>query len=95
MEQAAFAACSLRCTGEAVASAIAWVGDVPVAWSVGVAAGEMTVFGSPFGAPAIATPVSDPGVDASLASPYPLLSHVSTLLDAGKYVFAERLHLSL
>lgn len=84
-ESASFISCTLQCTGTWIPSAVAWVGSVPVAWAVTAAgvSNTLTVFGSPFGAPTIGIPVSEPGVDASLLSPYPLLGHVSMLVNAG------------
>ena len=82
-EPASFVACTLLCRDGSTASPLAWVGATPVAWAVsaGPNGGSLTVFGSPFGAPSEATPVSDPGVDATLPSPYPLLGHIAFILD--------------
>lgn len=80
VEPSAFSACTLRCSGAATSSAIAWVGTVPVAWKVtaGAGVGALLIFGSPFGGPSTGVAVQDPGVDATLPSPYPLLNHIAS-----------------
>ena len=86
-----FSACSLDCSTDAGATAtvVAWAaaaaGPVPVAWRVTSSsaggAGEMLIFAAPFGISSGAPlPAPDPGVDASLGSPFPLLQHVQTTL---------------
>ena len=86
-EPDAFAACTLApCSDGAAATPVAWVAatGLPLVWRVSSAAGSaatLTVFASPFGVGAgPPAPAPDPGVDASLGSPYPLVAHVRAAL---------------
>ncbi len=82
-EPAAFVSCTLACppAGTATATPVAWIAATgqPVAWAT---SSGLLAFGSPFGSPAAAQPYSDPGDDAHLATPHPLLAHVQAGLDA-------------
>lgn len=84
-ESAAFRACTLTCTGStAAATPVAWVGTTPIAWTVavGTAGGGLVVLGSPYGSAQSPVSVSDPGVDAPLQTPYPMLQHTAFMVDA-------------
>ena len=84
-EASAFRACSLSCAG-ATTTPLAWAADsgLALAWRVAPSTGgggQMTVFAAPFGVGAgPPLPAPDPGVDASLGSPFPLLEHVRAAL---------------
>ena len=83
-EGGAFQACTLACSGGGAVTPLAWLAEDPATLLAvrsvgGGGAGAATLLAAPFGAAAAAQPIDDPGENARLGTPFPLLSHALLL----------------